>query len=76
MRDLLIDILDAIVFHPVFEELFNHPTCVWARSLPPWKSALFHLFLSTIGAFYYVFIIILPLQAPFWRCVAQVLFRP
>ena len=71
MRDLLIDLFDAILFHPVLEEIFYHPVSVWMRSLPPWKRVLFCLSASTITALYVLVITLLPLQSPFWRFIAR-----
>ncbi len=71
--EAVLELLDPIVFNPVFDELFNHPCCVWARSLPPWKFVIFHLSVSLIIAIYFVAIILVPLHSPFWTFVAQLI---
>jgi hypothetical protein len=76
MRDFLLDLLDAFLFHPVVQRMYDHPFSVWIRAQPVWRLAILDVFVgAAMAAYLGVFMYLLHIQSPFWRSVAQLVFR-
>ena len=74
--DLLLGLLDPILFSRNADELFSHPLFLWVHNNRGWRYPAGICLVMTPVAWYYVALIVLPLYSPFWRFMAHLIFRP